>query len=185
VEAVSGASPAGRRTSAMAVPPTADMPIPKPTRPCSLMGMLSTRSGPNSSSSPCVQRNTPPNPTSSPNTTACGLDWSSILIASLMAVNIFICFVSPSIPGRVDSPRLNPRSAGRRSALRDRAGRANILRREDVSRLALADRHLTRRQHGLETHFRQNLSYLSYLSYLTRCRDLFHTRPEAGRLSQG
>lgn len=111
----------------MAVPPTADMPIPKPTRPCSLMGMLSTRSEPNSSSSPCVQRNTPPNPTSSPNTTACGFVWSSILIASLMAVNIFICFVSPSMPGRVHSPRLNPRSAGRRSALTDRDGRAHIL----------------------------------------------------------
>eukprot|EP00964_Phaeocystis_antarctica_P128246 scaffold91996_cov63-Phaeocystis_antarctica.AAC.5 len=127
-----GASRAGRRrTSAIAVPPTADMPMPKPTRPCSLMGMLSTRSGPNSSSSPCVQRNTPPNPTSSPNTTACGLDWSSILIASLMAVNIFICFVSlttsPLTTLSVDIPRLNPRNAGRRSALSDRDGLANIV----------------------------------------------------------
>eukprot|EP00967_Tisochrysis_lutea_P081842 scaffold113141_cov28-Tisochrysis_lutea.AAC.1 len=52
---------------------------PKPTRPCSLMGMFSTRSSPNSSRNPMVARKTPPNATSSPKTTALSSVLSAIL----------------------------------------------------------------------------------------------------------
>lgn len=50
------------------VPATA-RPIPKPTIPCSQSGVLKTRSLPYRSRRPLVHLNTPPNPTSSPNTT--------------------------------------------------------------------------------------------------------------------
>ncbi|MPC19008.1 hypothetical protein E2C01_011911 [Portunus trituberculatus] len=49
-------------------PPTAE-PMANPAIPCSQRGVLKTRSFPNLSCSPIVQRNTPPNPTSSPNMT--------------------------------------------------------------------------------------------------------------------
>lgn len=51
---------------AMAVYPSAAAPMPNPTMPCSLSGVLNTRSRPKRSARPTVQRNTPPNATSSP-----------------------------------------------------------------------------------------------------------------------
>ncbi len=50
----------------MAVAPAVAAPIAKPAMPCSLRGVLNTRSVPYLELSPIEQRNTPPNLTSSP-----------------------------------------------------------------------------------------------------------------------
>src|SRR4051794_12368393 len=65
-------------------------PIAKPARPCSLSGVLKTRSRPNASRRSTVHRNTPPNATSSPNTTAVGSAAIATRIASLTAVKRFM-----------------------------------------------------------------------------------------------
>ena len=84
----------------MAVCPIEAAPMPKPTIPCSVKGVLKTRSRPacmrqfdshfptaakhipNSSARPMVHRKTPPKATSSPNTTA----ESSLVKAKLQSV---------------------------------------------------------------------------------------------------
>jgi len=64
----------------------------------SVSGVLKTRSRPNSSASPRVHLNTPPKPTSSPNTMAESSFVRTILIASLIAWYVFIFRVSRPPP---------------------------------------------------------------------------------------
>lgn len=64
----------------------------------SVREVLKTRSRPNSSASPSVHLNTPPNPTSSPNTTAESSFVRIILIASRTAWYVFIFRVSRPPP---------------------------------------------------------------------------------------
>jgi hypothetical protein len=65
-------------------------PIAKPAIPCSTRGVDITRSAPYFSVNPIVQRNTPPNATSSPKTIAVGSVSNATRIASLIAVKRFI-----------------------------------------------------------------------------------------------
>jgi hypothetical protein len=76
--------------SAIAVPPAAAYPIPKPAMPCSDKGVLKTRSFPNSSRKSTQARNTPPNATSSPNTQAVSSVAIAVFIALLIAKKRFI-----------------------------------------------------------------------------------------------
>ena len=69
--------------------------MPKPTMPCSLSGVLNTRAEPKRSRRSTVQRNTPPNATSSPKITSEGSVDSAIDIASFSAVNRFMRRVGP------------------------------------------------------------------------------------------
>lgn len=71
--------------SATAVTPAAARPMPKPTSPCSLSGVLNTRAGPKRSCSPTVARKTPPKATSSPNTHAVSSASKATCSASLTA----------------------------------------------------------------------------------------------------
>ena len=64
----------------------------------SVSGVLKTRSRPNSSASPSVHLNTPPKPTSSPNTMAESSFVRIMLIASRMAWYVFIFRVSRPPP---------------------------------------------------------------------------------------
>jgi len=64
----------------------------------SVSGVLKTRSRPNSSARPSVHLNTPPNPTSSPNTMAESSFMRMMLIASRMAWYVFIFRVSRPPP---------------------------------------------------------------------------------------
>lgn len=66
-------------------------PLCLPLFTCSQSGELNTRSSPNSSFKSTEQRKTPPNATSSPKTTAVGSVAMATRMASLMAVNMFIC----------------------------------------------------------------------------------------------
>ena len=75
-------------------------PIATPAMPCSHSGVLNTRSAPNCSRRPTVQRNTPPNATSSPNTSALRSVASATRIASLIAVKRFVLRVAIVESGR-------------------------------------------------------------------------------------
>ncbi|TGO87767.1 hypothetical protein BPOR_0205g00120 [Botrytis porri] len=81
--------------SATAFIPSAAAPIANPIIPCSHNGVLKTLSDPYCSASPVLQRNTPPNPTSSPKTIVVSSLDNASDNASLIDWNRFIRFVAP------------------------------------------------------------------------------------------
>eukprot|EP00965_Chrysotila_dentata_P203551 6181796-Pleurochrysis_carterae.AAC.3 len=68
---------------------------------------------------PCVHRNTPPNPTSSPNTTAAGFVRSAIRSASVIAATMVICVVSRASVVCGDTTSTRKRRARERSTQKE------------------------------------------------------------------
>src|SRR5688572_12492090 len=96
------------------------MPTAVPMMPASASGVSMTRSGPNSSCSPLVARNTPPNlPTSSPSTTTFGSRCISVRSASLTAWMMFIVGMAVPDPVLVLVRALHPRQREEVVALLD------------------------------------------------------------------
>ena len=83
----------------------------KPMMPCSHRGVLNTRGLPKLSCRSTVQRNTPPKPTSSPNTQVRSSVCIATRMASLIALHMLVSCVLSRSPRASDAPALRGAAA--------------------------------------------------------------------------